>query len=105
MKKKVRKKAAALRYDPQHKDAPTMLAKGRGQIADKIIALAKSHDIPLYEDRSLVEALEALELNTEIPPAMYRAVAEVLVFIYRLNLRQHVPIQKSQISRQIEADG
>jgi flagellar biosynthesis protein len=88
MKKDTRKKAAALRYDPQHRDAPTVVAKGRGQIAEKIIALAKSHDIPSYEDRNLVEALEALELNTEIPATLYRAVAEVLVLIYRLNQQQ-----------------
>ena len=88
MKKDGPKKAAALLYDPQHKDAPTVVAKGRGQIAEKIMSLAEAHGIPLYEDRNLVEALATLDLNTEIPSAMYRAVAEVLVFIYRLNQRQ-----------------
>jgi flagellar biosynthesis protein len=88
MKKKIRQKAAALRYDPRHRDAPTVVAKGRGVMAEKILALAKSRDIPIYEDRDLVEALETLELNSEIPPALYRAVAQVLVFIHRLNQQQ-----------------
>ena len=59
--------------------------QGRGEIAEKIIEIAKAHNLPLYEDRNLVQILEALELETEISPELYRAVAEVLAFIYRLN--------------------
>lgn len=54
---------------------------------DKIIEIAKQHDIPLYKDKNLVQLLEALEIETEIPPELYQAVAEVLAFIYRLNQR------------------
>ena len=78
-------KAVALKYDGQKDGAPRVMAKGRGDIAEKIIAVAKEHQIPLYEDQNLVQVLEALDLETEIPPELYRAVAEVLAFIYSLN--------------------
>ena len=78
-------KAVALKYDHQKNKAPRVIAKGRGDIAEKIIEVAKAHNVPLYEDKNLVQLLEALDLETEIPPELYRAVAEVLAFIYRLN--------------------
>jgi flagellar biosynthesis protein len=78
-------KAVALRYDKQEDPAPRVVAKGKGYLADKIIDVAREHDIPLYKNKNLVQVLEALDLETEIPPELYRAVAEVLAFIYRLN--------------------
>ena len=78
-------KAVALKYDDKKNKAPRVIAKGRGDIAEKIIEVAKAHNVPLYEDKNLAQLLEALELETEIPPELYRAVAEVLAFIYRLN--------------------
>ncbi len=78
-------KAVALKYDNKKNKAPRVTAKGRGDIAEKIIEVAKAHNVPLYEDKNLIQILEALELETEIPPELYRAVAEVLAFIYRLN--------------------
>jgi flagellar biosynthesis protein len=78
-------KAVALKYDDKKNKAPRVIATGRGDIAEKIIEVAKAHNVPLYEDKNLVQLLEALELETEIPPELYRAVAEVLAFIYRLN--------------------
>ena len=80
-------KAVALKYDDKKNKAPRVIATGRGDIAEKIIEVAKAHNVPLYEDKNLVQLLEALELETEIPPELYRAVAEVLAFIYRLNGR------------------
>lgn len=91
MKKKTIRKAAALSYESHIDDAPKVVAKGKGLLAEKIVALAAAHDIPLYQDRDLVEILEALDLNAEIPPNLYRAVAEVLVFIYRLNQQYQSP--------------
>ncbi len=85
MKKKHLKKAAALSYEAGLDDAPKVVAKGRGIIAENIIALAQKNDVPLYHDQDLVHILEAMELNTEIPPNLYQAVAQILVFIYRLN--------------------
>jgi len=80
-------KAVALKYDGKKDKAPRIIAKGRGNIAEKIIDVAKEHDVPLYEDKNLIQILEALDLETEIPPELYRAVAEVLAFIYRLNAK------------------
>ena len=85
MKKK--SKAVALKYNKEKDAAPKITAKGRGVIAEKIVETAKAHHVPLYEDKNLVQVLEALELEAEIPPELYRAVAEVLAFIYRLNAK------------------
>lgn len=83
MKKK--SKAVALKYDQKKDAAPRITAKGRGFVAEKIIETARAHNVPLHEDKNLVQVLEALDLETEIPAELYRAVAEVLAFIYRLN--------------------
>ena len=83
--KKQSSKAAAVSYDAGKDRAPRVVAKGSGNVADKIIEIARQHDIPMVKDESLVQVLEALDLNTEIPAELYRAVAEVLAFIYRLN--------------------
>lgn len=80
-------KAVALKYDPQKDRAPKVVAKGRGEIAEKILAIAKANNVALYEDKNLAEILAALDLEIEIPPELYRVVAEVLAFIYRLNGR------------------
>jgi flagellar biosynthesis protein len=85
MNSKTPKKAAALCYDHGRDQAPKVVAKGRGKIAEKIIALARENDVPLVEDHSLVQVLEALDVDMEIPIELYTAVAEVLVFVYRLN--------------------
>lgn len=85
MKKK--SKAVALTYDKDKDAAPKVVAKGRGQIAEKIIETARAHHVPLVEDENLVQVLEALDLETQIPPELYRAVAEVLAFVYRLNAK------------------
>jgi flagellar biosynthesis protein len=81
------KKAAALRYDAQRDEAPRIVARGRGKLAEKIVAVAREHNIPLVEDANLAQVLEALDVEREIPAELYRAVAEVLVFVYRLNQR------------------
>jgi len=78
-------RAVALRYDRAKDGAPRVVAKGRGQVAENIIALAREHGVPLHEDPNLAAALSALDIETEVPPELYRAVAEVLAFIYRLN--------------------
>ena len=80
-----KQKAAAIKYDKEKDRAPRVTAKGRGEIARRIIETARRNNVPVYEDQGLVEVLEALDIDTEIPPELYRAVAEVLVFIYRLN--------------------
>ena len=83
MKKKF--KAVALNYDKDKDTAPRVVAKGRGEVAQKIIETAKAFHVPLVEDENLVQVLEAFDLETQIPPELYRAVAEVLAFVYRMN--------------------
>jgi len=80
--------AAAIEYDSAHDAAPRVTAKGRGNIAGKIIGLAREHDVPVRQDPALVEVLNRLDINETIPPELYRAVAEILAFIYSLNERR-----------------
>lgn len=77
------KKAVALRYKPEQTDAPYVAAKGKGLVAENILAQAKKHGVPIHEDASLVEVLSSLELEQHIPPELYQLVAEVLTFIYQ----------------------
>jgi flagellar biosynthesis protein len=74
----------ALRYRTHQDRAPRLVAKGRGVVAERILQLARAHGIPVRQDRNLVEVLSQLQLNQEIPPALYQAVAEILAFVYRL---------------------
>lgn len=85
MPKKNIKKAVALTYDKQKDDAPRIVAKGQGQVAENIIELAKKHDIPIKDDPDLIEVLSSLEINEEIPSEIYVAVAELLAFVYSAN--------------------
>lgn len=82
MKKEMKEKAAAIEYD--HTGAPRIVAKGIGEVARKIIETAEAEGIPIQKNEVLVEALMQVELTKEIPPQLYRAVAELLAFIYRL---------------------
>ncbi len=77
--------AAAIRYDPEKDTAPRVTAKGKGYVADKIIELAKKHGIPVKNDPGLVEILSRLDIDEQIPVEVYRAVAEILAFVYSLN--------------------
>lgn len=83
--KKITEKAAALKYEHGKDFAPRLVAKGRGKVAEKIIEIARTHDIPVEEDHELVEFLSMLDLYQEIPPEMYLAVAEILAFVYSLH--------------------
>lgn len=85
------KKAVALRYSPEVQKAPTLIAKGKGHMAETILQKAKDNGIPIQEDSSLVEVLSKLDLDQEIPPELYQLVAEVLSFIYRSDNRMRPP--------------
>jgi len=74
--------AVALFYDG--KTTPRVTAKGQGHIADEILALARAHNIPMYEDAALASLLARIELGEKIPEKLYVAVAEVIAFAYRL---------------------
>ena len=85
MPRKTFKKAVALKYDRQKDDAPRVVAKGQGRVAENIIELAKKHDIPIKDDPDLIEVLSSLEINEDIPSEIYVAVAELLAFVYSAN--------------------
>lgn len=78
-------KAVALRYRPGMDESPQVAAKGRGHVAEKILELARDNKIPIRQDKDLVQVLSLLDLEEEIPPSLYKAVAEILAFIYRMN--------------------
>ena len=88
-------RAVALQYDPGKQQAPKVVAKGRGFVAENILAAAQKNAIPVYQNKSLVNMLMALELDREIPPELYRVVAEVLAYVYRIDKRH----QKSEPPR------
>ena len=75
--------AVALLYDKQ--GAPVVVAKGKGTIGAKIVEIAKANDIPIEENEVLAGALSNVEIGDEIPVELYKAVAEVLVFVLKLS--------------------
>ena len=72
--------AVALYYDG--KNTPTVTATGEYDIAEQIIAIAREHGVPLYENPQLVDVLAQLELGESIPEALYLAIAEIIAFAY-----------------------
>jgi flagellar biosynthesis protein len=77
--------AVALNYD--RTGAPRVVAKGKGSLGEKIIEVAKANNIPIEENEVLAGALSNVELGEEIPAELYKAVAEVLIFVLRLSGR------------------
>jgi flagellar biosynthetic protein FlhB len=81
--------AIALQYDLGTRSIPTVVAKGKNYLAKVIRERAREHDIPIIENKPLAQALyQAVDIGNEIPPGLYRAVAEVLAQIYRIMNRQ-----------------
>jgi flagellar biosynthesis protein len=76
--------AVALSYEP-NEAAPKVIASGKGYLADKIIEKAKETDIPLHKDEKLAGTLSKLEVGDMIPPELYDVVAEVLVFVDKMD--------------------
>lgn len=79
------KKAVALQYD--RVSAPRITAKGEADLAREIMAIAEACDVPMFQQADLTDLLYALELDEEIPPALYVAVAEIISFAYLLGGR------------------
>lgn len=73
--------ATALKYDPEQDEAPIISALGMGHIAEKIIQAAEENKIPIVEDKNLSDVLMQLSVGDAIPPRLYEAVAQILVFI------------------------
>lgn len=82
------KKAVALGYKREKDNAPKVLASGNRYLADEIITIAQKYEIPIKKDPDMVEMLSQIEVNREIPPNMYRAVAEIFSFIYNITKKQ-----------------
>lgn len=76
--------AVALGYDPDRFDAPFVIAKGKGDVARKILEEAKKHGIPIVRSPELVKKLYELEVLQQIPEELFVAVAEILVFVQSL---------------------
>ncbi len=86
-KKKVQPQAVALRYDKSSASIPKVVAAGRGELAEQIIAAAREAGIDIVEDPDLMEVLARIPLNDEIPEELFQAIAEILAFVYRINGR------------------
>ena len=74
------KQAIALEYDPED-EAPTVIASGKGALAERIIEIAKDADVPVHRDDKLADTLSRLDIGEMIPPELYEVVAEILVFV------------------------
>lgn len=85
------KSAVALKYQKDKDPAPKVTAKGEGLVAERIIELARENQVPIKEDPDLVQILSQVDLNKEVPPSVYKVVAELLAFVYKLN-RQYSPV-------------
>jgi len=83
-----KQEAVALQYNKEKNRAPKVTAKGKGESAKKIIELAHEHNIPIKKDEDLLELLSKVELNKEVPQEMYKAVAEVFSFIYKVTKKE-----------------
>ena len=77
--------AIALGYELSKHNAPVVLAKGEGQIAQKIIQIALDEGIEIHKDADLVQILKAVDIDEEIPLEAFAAVAEIISYIYRQN--------------------
>ncbi len=83
--------AIALKYDPERDSAPKVVAKGKGDIAKRIVQIAQENDIPVLERQELARALyPAVEVGEEIPPKFYRAIAEIIAFVMFRRKRAYV---------------
>ena len=80
-----RKVAVALKYDKDTDDAPKVVAKGYGQVAENIVKKGEEEGVDSVENEALATELVKLEINDEIPEELYTAVAEILSYVYRLD--------------------
>ncbi len=100
--KPARKSAVALGYEPAEGSAPKVIAKGDGTLAEKILALAEENGVPIRRDQDLLQVLSRLDLNQEIPPQVYIAVAEILAFVYHSSQRYKDKVDAVRKRRQDE---
>jgi len=92
MKKSINTKAVALKYKMYEDNAPKVVAKGKGEIAKKIIQKAREYDVAIFENEVLADMLLDIEIDSEIPPNLYKAVVDVFIWLYSLE-------EKAQLSK------
>jgi len=85
----MKQKAAALRYDKLKENAPRVVAKGEGKAAENIIKIAELHNLPIKKDEDLIELLSKVELDKEVPEALYKVVAELFSFVYKVTKKKN----------------
>jgi flagellar biosynthesis protein len=76
--------AVALRYNEENV-APQVIAKGKGYVAENILNAARKNSVPIYQNKTLTSMLMAVDIDREIPPDLYTAVAEILAYVYRMD--------------------
>lgn len=81
---KQKKQAVALQYSEENV-APRVIAKGKGYVAENILNAAKKNSVPIYQNKTLTSMLMAVDIDREIPPELYTAVAEILAYVYRMD--------------------
>lgn len=86
----LQKKAVALQYDTEHDEAPKVVAKGKGTVAQRIEEIARDAGVPIKKDEELINYLHSLDLYEQIPPFLYEVVAEVLAFVYRMDKNKEI---------------
>ena len=86
--KKKNRAAVALSYQPEE-EAPKIIASGRGYLADRIMDAAKEAQVPVHKDSKLAETLSKLEIGDYIPPELYEVVAEILIFVDKMDQIKH----------------
>lgn len=91
-----RPRAIALTYNPEHDNAPVVAAKGAGELARKILSIARERNIPIRKDPDLIALLASVDVLEEVPPDLYTAVAEILAFIYRVNEKKGIDPENSE---------
>ncbi|MDR1692802.1 MAG: EscU/YscU/HrcU family type III secretion system export apparatus switch protein [Oscillospiraceae bacterium] len=79
-KKTVVREAVVLEYDP-NRGVPSVVAQGKGHVAERIISIAKEHNVPIHEDPELASLLNMLHIGEEIPPELYQVVAQILIYV------------------------
>jgi flagellar biosynthesis protein len=84
-KKRKKTSAISIQYNQDGDRAPKVTAKGKGSVAEKIIAIAKEQNIPIKRDKDLMVLLEKIDIGQEIPDSLYKIIAELLAWVYHLN--------------------
>ena len=79
------KSAVSLQYEKEINAAPKVTAKGQGWMAEKIIKMARERNIPIREDKDLLNLLSEIDVGREVPESLYKVVAELLAWVYQLN--------------------